>query len=440
MKKRLLKISLALILVTTLALRGDVFNGLFQVSTVRAYGDLSVDYHVATNAPIFTVTNMKPGDSQTRSIDVTNSGILARYVSIKGNKTGGTVSTPYLENVLDIVIKDGSTTLYGGSTGAKTVADFFNDSASKNGILLDVIASGAHTTYTITVTFPTAAGNEYQEKSVVFDIAFGYFTSDNIVINEVYYNVDNNHGMDSQKDRGILGFNGVTVTISGNGPGSKNIVNVSLNNYCNMQQTNTSNINNNIHTNISTGDNVANGNTNSIVSIVSGAATSLVNIVNQGSSNTINGGCVNQVGQDDEWVELFNPTDHNISLKNWTLTDNSGSATVIHANKTIKAGGFALLSKSAATWKYWNTHNAEIIELGSQIGDGLDNAGDHLILKNAQGSVEDKMSWGSDTTGFTPPAVNPLVSLGLSTARKAPGFDTDMASDWQVSNPPTPGF
>ena len=79
------------------------------------------------------------------------------------------------------------------------------------------------------------------------------------------------------------------------------------------------------------------------------------------------------------------------------------------------------------------------IELGGNIGDGLDNAGDHLILKNTSSAEVDRMSWGTDMSGFTPPAVNPLVFLGSSTERLTPGFDTNTAGDWLDRNPPTPG-
>lgn len=50
------------------------------------------------------------------------------------------------------------------------------------------------------------------------------------------------------------------------------------------------------------------------------------------------------------------------------------------------------------------------------------------------------MSWGTDLSGFTPPAANPVVPLGSSTERLAPGFDTDQASDFSAKNPPTPGL
>lgn len=418
----------------------DVFN---SPSSVRAFGDLTVDFGVPPGDPIFVVENMAPRDSIDKDVIVTNGGTIARMVAVKSIRVNGAGDPPLLEEVLEIVIKNGVTDVYGGTSagGAKTVADFFDDSADPNGILLNIINPSDSKTYNFKVSFPTAAGNEFQNKSVIFDLTFGIVIGEDLVINEVYYIVDSEHGLDSPKDRGILGVSGNKVTISGNAAGSKNTVVVSQRQACKILQSNTTNISTNIFSSNNSGGNRTIGNVvSSVVSVITGKSKSSVSISIGGSSNVASFSCGKMLGQNDEWVELFNTTDQDISLKNWTLTDNSGTETKINANKKIKAGGFALLSKSSSTWRFWEENKkAEKIQLGRQIGDGLDNEGDHLILKNPQGEEVDRMSWGSDTSGFTPPEENSLVPLGSSTERKAPGFDTDTASDWEERTPPTPG-
>lgn len=444
MKKRLFKVIGLLIIVSVLGYFSR--NDLFRVSTVRAFGALTVNFHVPVGNPIFTVTNMAPGGTENRNIDVTNGGATGSLVAIKGVRTGGVGADPKLETVLDITIKDGATTLYGSgsATGAKTVKDFFTDSNTANGIQLNAIAAGGSKTYNIKVTFPTNAGNEFQNKSVIFDLTFGEITGDHVVINEVFYNVDAAHGMDSPKDRGIVDVNGnnVTILIQGNGAGSVNKVKVNQSQACNITQSNNTTIVNGVTVISNTGGNKANGNTGGTTNITTGNVQSIISIVNGGSSNTATGCGGNsgkKLGQNDEWVELFNPTDHDISLKNWTLTDNS-STIKINANKIIKAGGFALLSKDASTWTLWTENPAATkIELGNQIGDGLDDAGDHLILKNNTNVEVDRMSWGTDTSGFTPSAINPAVVPGHSTSRTAPGVDTDTVGDWFDNLLPNPG-
>ena len=417
---------------------------LFKTEAVRAAGDLNINYHVPPNDPIFVVANFLPGDTENRNIDVTNNGSMPRAIWVKAIRTGGVGSDPKLETVLDIVIKDGATPIYGtGSlTDPKTVQNFFTDSSAPAQVTLGTINPGVHKTFNFKVTFPTSAGNEFQKKSVIFDLKIPNFKSDHIVINEVYYQVDSSHGLDSPKDRGIHSVHGddVEIEIEGNGEGSNNTVTVNREEACNILQSNNTNVNNNVNVSSNTGGNSILGNVfSSLISIITGNANSNINISFFGSSNYSSSDCGRKLGQNDEWVELFNPTDHPISLKNWSLTDNFGTR-VINANKTIPAGGFAILSKSASTWNFWNENPSAVkIELGGNIGDGLDNAGDHLILKNTSSAEVDRMSWGTDMSGFTPPAVNPLVFLGSSTERLTPGFDTNTAGDWLDRNPPTPG-
>ena len=69
-----------------------------------------------------------------------------------------------LEEVLDLVISEGSTTLY-----SKKLQDFFEDS-NPNGVELSSVDPDQTKTYNFGITFPSESGNEFQEKSVVFDL------------------------------------------------------------------------------------------------------------------------------------------------------------------------------------------------------------------------------------------------------------------------------
>jgi hypothetical protein len=143
-------------------------------------------------------------------------------------------------------------------------------------------------------------------------------------------------------------------------------------------------------------------------------------------------------GNCDEWVELFNPTDQEISLKNWLIIDGSGTAHKVNANKKIKANGFALLVKSNSTFaRYWKVpKNAQVVELGQFVGNGLDHTGDRLQLVNPAGLVRDSISWGSDGTN---PHYGLSTLAGHSIERSVPGFDTDAGTDFIDKTPPTPG-
>ncbi|MHA1253609.1 MAG: TasA family protein, partial [Candidatus Helarchaeota archaeon] len=108
----------------------------------------------------------------------------------------------------------------------------------------------------------------------------------------------------------------------------------------------------------------------------------------------------------DEWIELYNPTNQDINVKDWTITDNTCSRT-INANINIPAGGFAVVSKDASTWApgtgYWilPAGTTKII-LGQNIGNGLANDGDRVILSRFDGLEIDAVSYGTDTYAFVP--------------------------------------
>jgi hypothetical protein len=139
-----------------------------------------------------------------------------------------------------------------------------------------------------------------------------------------------------------------------------------------------------------------------------------------------------------EWVEIYNPTDAAVDISGWVIQDNN-SSDVIPSSPPIPADGFAVITPMATTWGYWPSIPAGAIKivLGSKIGDGLNNDGDRVILKDVSGAEIDAVSYGTDTYAFSPSV--PDVAEGHSIARSPKGFDTNQASDWVDLSWPTPG-
>lgn len=142
-----------------------------------------------------------------------------------------------------------------------------------------------------------------------------------------------------------------------------------------------------------------------------------------------------------EWIELYNSNSFAVNIKNWSITDNSGVAHPINANVNIPAHGFALLSHDNDTWHFWGDPsgaNIITVNLGGSPGSGwLGNDGDRIILKDANGTVIDQMSYGTDVTAFSPAC--PDVIQGHSLERNPLGHDTNTAADFIDKATPTPG-
>lgn len=143
-------------------------------TTAYAVGDLTVDWGIGVGdvGPIFNVLNMAPGDIEERDVDVSNSAVTARPIGVRGLMTSGQAS---FSAALKIVISEGGTDLYGGTsgTGEKSLSDFFTESAGPDGIPLSTLGPGGTTTYTFKVTFAEDSGNEFQNLSVMFDLKIG---------------------------------------------------------------------------------------------------------------------------------------------------------------------------------------------------------------------------------------------------------------------------
>lgn len=139
-----------------------------------------------------------------------------------------------------------------------------------------------------------------------------------------------------------------------------------------------------------------------------------------------------------EWVEIRNGTNSDINLSGYSLHDSSVSFDVL-PDVVLPAGGFAIVTNAADTADFWTIpDDAVVVVLGSPIGNGLSNAGDHVSLHDASDAIVDSVGWGTDTGAFGVES-GLTASAGSSLARTPMDADTDTAADWEENTAPTPG-
>ncbi len=211
------KLQLARILVLIGALAVAVFaTGGFSTAKNTAYavGDLTVDWGVPSGNPIFTISNMSPGQSEEHTVSIKNNASVTRPVGVRGIKTS---ETGGIASVLKIVISKNSSDVYGGAslTGAKTLQEFFNESGNINGIFLANQNSGETANYRFKVTFNQGSGNEFQNKNVIFDLQIGISvkipvecSGINFNGNTIFGTAGNDKLSGSSKNDLIFGFEG----------------------------------------------------------------------------------------------------------------------------------------------------------------------------------------------------------------------------------------
>gem|GEM_PF-3745057 len=134
-------------------------------------------------------------------------------------------------------------------------------------------------------------------------------------------------------------------------------------------------------------------------------------------------------GKDQDWIELFNPTNKDIDLTGWMIHDNGANPENFSDSPTISANGYAVIVASSSAITVPNGVT-KIITTSPSIGNGLNPDSDYIQLLKPDSSVVDQTSYGSDKSIF-----NIATPSANQTVQRFPnGTDTDTSSDWHVAN------
>jgi len=122
-------------------------------------GNMSIN-NSAEGAAILTAVDLLPSESSDGTVAITNVGDAAGDFTLTASNLVDTPASPAFSGVLNLVITDGTTEVYNGP-----LADIST-------VGLGTWAAGEARTYTFTVTFAEADGNEYQNAETKLDFTW----------------------------------------------------------------------------------------------------------------------------------------------------------------------------------------------------------------------------------------------------------------------------
>jgi PKD repeat protein len=136
------------------------------------------------------------------------------------------------------------------------------------------------------------------------------------------------------------------------------------------------------------------------------------------------------VDADNEYIELYNPTEVMIDISNWKIKDNTAQYTITGPMNLLPYSYFTLSRNgSAFLSEYGYSPDKGDLSLA------LSNEGDNLTLYDNIGGEIDFVSWEGEALGW-----NIYANEGKVINRDDPDIDTDESDDWnsdQTRNPKT---
>lgn len=130
-----------------------------------------------------------------------------------------------------------------------------------------------------------------------------------------------------------------------------------------------------------------------------------------------------------EWVEIYNDSGGNINLQNWKIEDGN-SPDIITQEINFGSETHAVIVPSGSPIVL--PPGAIRIEIGADIGSGLNNEGDLLKITDDKGNTVETVSWGNDTTYGSRP--NPSSTQTMQ-RNPDPIISTKYLNTWKLGTP-----
>ena len=132
-----------------------------------------------------------------------------------------------------------------------------------------------------------------------------------------------------------------------------------------------------------------------------------------------------------EWVEVVNVSAEAVDLSGWAIGDSSERQQLPALE--IPSLGYVVIAGDSA--KFGN--DVPVVRVpGGEIGNGLGNTGDYLVLIAPNGEIGDEISYGDTTKVFDPAPTAP--GRGATIGVREPSADP-ASENWAETERPTPG-
>jgi len=160
--------------------------------------------------------------------------------------------------------------------------------------------------------------------------------------------------------------------------------------------------------------------------------------------------------EDEEWIEIYNPTASTIDLSAYKLGDEEeqGKGEGMYQfppEASVPPAGVVVIALKATGFYalYGFNPDYEVTDTDPSVPDmikysawatgkiALSNNGDEVLILDGDDVLVDAMSYGDKTTFLDPPC--PDVAAGHSLERSPANADTDTAEDWIDQEFPNPG-
>jgi len=151
---------------------------------------------------------------------------------------------------------------------------------------------------------------------------------------------------------------------------------------------------------------------------------------------------INEVSRGEvKWVEIYNPTMHDVNLDGWKLRNSNGEDML---SGVIQAHGYLVVCESRSELTQNFEVQSQILELPDRrIGSGLNANADMLVLLDNRGRIVDFVNWGHPNPNwrfYFKDLWNPgVIASGSVIGRLPNALDRDLPDDFRGLGMATPG-